>query len=132
MNARMTTYTVGLCVGFVLLLDARMSVASDQEQIYESLADVKIGKVFFTPEKRQDIDRRRANPTTAGSRESPAKPVRKADAAGYIISSNGQVRVYSNGDFIPAKSADPVEIPGRVEVLRSGVTDASEANDASD
>jgi len=109
---------------------SRSSFASEEEQVYESLADVRIGKVFYSPEKRLAIDRSRGSSAAAGRPRVGVK--RNSDAAGYIIRSDGRTRVYANGDFVLKESTATVKFPRPVEVIRSTVADDAEAGNATD
>lgn len=132
MKVRLITLIPVLGVLMWSLFAPQVLVASEDEGIYESLADVSIGKVFFSPDKRQAIDRNRGNTSTAVNSGPSTKRKQNKDAAGYIVSSNGRAQVYSNGDFVLTKDATSVEFPGQVKVTRSEVADDSEAGNAND
>lgn len=122
-------------VALAALSSADLAVA-DEEHFYESLPDVSIGKVFFTPVQRAQLDRRRGSApvvanrgtaTPAGSRETV-----KNDAAGFIVSSNGTSKVYTNGDFVKAREIAGVKFPGSVRIVRSQESDEVETSDEGD
>lgn len=127
--------SIAYLVAVIALSVAPTSVA-DEERFYESLPDVSIGKVFFSPDQRAQLDRRRgaapaaANPgttTTPGNRE----PVNK-DAAGFIVSSSGQSKIYTNGDFVKARQTAGVKFPGSVKIVRSEKSGEAEGSDEGD
>lgn len=119
-----------LTAATLMLLASQVLFASEEEQVYESLADVSIGKVFYSPEKRQAIDRSRGSSAAASSTRGGVK--RSSDAAGYIVRSDGRTRVYADGDFVLKASTASVEFPRQVAVIRSTVADDAEAGNASD
>jgi hypothetical protein len=132
MNVTLIKFAPVFGIVMLSLFAPQVSVASEDDGIYESLADVNIGKVFFSPDKRQAIDRNRGNTSAAGNSGRAAKRKQNKDAAGYIVSSDGRARIYSNGDFILSKDATSVEFPGQVKVTRSDVADDAEAGNAND
>ncbi len=132
MKKRLSKVAAVFSVVMLSLFAPQGSIASDDEGIYESLADVSIGKVFFSPDKRQAIDRNRGSSGTASNAGASGKRKQNKDAAGYIVSSNGRAKVYSNGDFVVMKNATSVEFPGQVKVTRSEVADDAEAGNEND
>ncbi len=98
------------------------AIGEEQAQVYESLADVKIGRIFLSPEQRSRLDQRRGKAPVASAARVPVARGRVSrsspDAAGYILRSGGPTRVWSNGNFVPADDASGVTFPGDVEVLR--------------
>ncbi|HNP63465.1 MAG TPA: hypothetical protein PKH39_05975 [Woeseiaceae bacterium] len=123
----------------VLLIVFVLSTASTSiadEGFYESLPEVTIGKVFFSPQQRAELDQRRGGGPVATSKGGLAKKrsQRKAndDAAGFIISSKGSSKVYSNGDFVSVHRGVDVKFPGSVKVLRSDDPNEGKARGESD
>lgn len=122
-------------VAIAALSGAALAVA-DEEHFYESLPDVSIGKVFFTPVQRAQLDRRRGSAPVLANRGTAA-PARnqeavKNDAAGFIISSNGTSKIYTNGDFVKAREIAGVKFPGSVTIVRSQESDEVESSDEDD
>lgn len=105
---------------------------ADETSVYESLSDVPIGRVFFSPQQRVHLDKKRGA-TVRGKKvstsTSAASP--KNDAAGFIISASGLKQVYSNGDFVKTARSTAVAFPGDVRVVRQPEVD-EEASDDSD
>lgn len=116
----------------VLISMLPQTAKADDAPVYESLSDVPIGRVFFTPQQRIQLDKNRGvakhaqpNSTRTGVAAT------KSDAAGFIISGSGVRKVYSNGDFIETASSAAVAFPGDVRVVRQPQVD-EEASDDSD
>lgn len=108
---------LGICCG----LAASSFVAAEESPVYESLANVEIGRIFLSPAQRSSLDKRRGSAPPAVSRD--AKGTRAAaksspDAAGYILRSGGPSRVWSSGGFVPADDVSGVAFPGDVKVVR--------------
>ena len=126
---------IAVAVLVVVLLATGQSNADD-EQFYESLPDVSIGKVFFSPQQREQLDQRRGSAplavsrgaTTAGGSRRPSND----DAAGFIVSSKGTSKVYANGDFVDVRKRVTVNFPGSVKIVRSQDADEAEASDEAD
>ena len=108
---------LGICCG----LAASPFAAAEESPVYESLANVEIGRIFLSPAQRSSLDKRRGNAPPVVSRNT--KGTRAAarqfpDAAGYILSSGGPSRVWSDGGFVPADDVSDVAFPGDVKVVR--------------
>ena len=114
-----------LITGFTLWSAA----SADDVVVYESLPDVTIGRVFFSPEQRQRLDQRRHRKTTTKDRRNlaPAGRTRVNVAAGYILSSSGKLRIYANGDFVAGKRQEPMHFPGDVSISRQDSGSEEEA-----
>ncbi len=111
------------------------TVAEEQAEVYESLAEVKVGRVFLSPSQRSSLDDRRGKAPVATLAEKPsgnARVSKSPDAAGYILRSGGPTKVWSNGNFVPADDASAVTFPGDVEVLRNSVPEQESNPGASD
>lgn len=119
--------TVVLCMG-LLFSDA----LADDADVYESLPEVTIGKVFFTTEQRRRLDGlRRRTPSTGQGRASREESRSKA-AAGYILRGGGQRKVYAEGDFVAEEVSKEVKFPGDVKVVKVTDVDKTESKDESD
>lgn len=109
------------CITLCVLVQCATAVG-DEIKVYESLTDVEIGRIFLTPEQRASLDNRRGEvPAMAPQEGSDSKAPRKkhsADAAGYIVSSSGKSRVWSNGDFVVADEVSEMIFPGDVQIVR--------------
>lgn len=111
------------------------SQADEEKSIYESLPDVTIGRVFFSPEQRARLDKQRQGIFVSAATRSNKKSGRKKSsdkAAGYISSGNGLTRVYANGDFVKSSDSKPLVFPGTVKVVRGADAEDVEASDEDD
>ncbi len=110
----------GALLMVVLLSTASSSIAD--EGFYESLPEVTIGKVFYSPQQRAELDQRRSSGPVATSKSPGATKSARGkaadDAAGFIISSKGSSKVYANGDFVSVQPGVDVKFPGSVKILR--------------
>ena len=99
-----STRTTFVVVSIAAVLLSASNTLADGEGFYESLPNVSIGKVFFSPQQRARLDQRRGNTAAAASDSAaPSGGARKkgtGDAAGFIVSSTGRSKVYANGDFV--------------------------------
>lgn len=116
-----------------VLLFAFDVAAADDDSFYESLPDVTIGKIFFSPQQRLNLDQRRGSGTRTGASVPSTRASRAVkdtgDAAGFIISSKGGAKIYANGDFVSARTGDAVVFPNTVKVVRSDENHESGAGD---
>ncbi len=105
-----------LCCGLPLTGAA----LAEETAVYESLDDVEVGRVFLSPQQRERLDQRRGKPEVRATNPGRTAAVSKKwpDAAGYIVSSSGESRVWSNGDFVAAEKVSDVRFPGDVRVRR--------------
>ena len=102
-------------------------VFADETGVYESLADVEVGRVFLSPDQRAHLDERRGKaPVPVAATSAGTSPVKKkpGNTAGYIVSSSGISRVWSNGDFVAAEEVSKVRFPGDIRITRKNVSDA--------
>jgi len=100
------------------------SAFADDSSVYESLPDVKIGRVFFSAAERQRLDQHRHRKTTTDGRRQSNLAGRKPgnrDAAGYILSSSGKSQIYVNGDFVAGTVPKTMSFPGDVGIKRQAV-----------
>lgn len=131
MNGKATKLV--LYMVFVLL--PAVAVAEEQAEVYESLADVNIGRIFLSPVQRSSLDERRGKApavAAAPTQTATSRVNRSPDAAGYILRSGGPTKVWSNGNFVPADDASDVSFPGDVEVLRKAGPEQQSNRGASD
>lgn len=109
------------------------SAVAEEAPIYESLADVSIGRVFFTASQRANLDRLRGTSgvqvSNSGKPRSTNKKPGNPDAAGFIVSKSGKARVYRNGDFVEVSSEPNVKFPDDVTVTRKPSAEESVADD---
>ena len=125
----MSRAVAGACIAMLLCAPAGAG-AADEIEVYESLADVHIGRVFLSPAQRAALDERRGKPSppvAGGSSTSRSKPVDSPDAAGYIISSTGSMKVWSRGNFVVSDVPEDMRFPGDVNVRR--VSENSDRDD---
>lgn len=104
----------------VLIVTCPRATAADQVT-YESLSDVSIGRVFFSPKQREFLDSRRQGRAIGGAQRTVHPSTHRKpseDSAGFIVNSLGESRIYSNGDFVIAAGENAVDFPGDVSVAR--------------
>lgn len=114
------------CFLLLLLLAFSAAAIADDAAVYETFSGVQIGRVFLSPGDRERLDARRLHPPaehTAGEPEAEGgtKQPRSLAAAGYIISSSGQARVWRDGDFVesPQRAPQRITFPGDIRVTRT-------------
>jgi len=95
--------------------------------VYESAADIEIGRVFLTRAERLRLDQLRRLQPAAASDESTASRVagpsdtdRPRRPAGYFYSSTGQRRAWAGDDFVVSgRSRSSTQVfPGDVVIVR--------------
>jgi len=124
-GSRLKTYIVAV-FAVIGLISCVPSVAGEIA-IYESLADVTIGRVFLSPRQRAHLDSRPVESPKPVREPAPAEPVeRKKNSAGYIISSSGESSVWSRQGFVTKKDASAVAFPGDVKVIRKEIAESSD------
>lgn len=135
MSSRCVTVLVWIFVGLLFSFSIS-TVVADEQKVYESLEQITIGKVFFSPQQRAHLDEQRAPvPVFANTGSSGAKRRHKKareNAAGYISRSDGSSKVYANGEFVTSSNSDTVIFPGAVKVARGQDTDSTKASDEED
>jgi len=123
------------------------SAQAGEPGIYESMADIDIGRVFLTPLQRDQLDVQRLRTESglpslaaAGAKKPPDRDSKTA--AGYITSSRGTYHEWSGNDFVVSQRPLPETriFPGDVDVQRHASTlldggavereDAEEENDS--
>ena len=108
--------------------------AAQEDGVYESLGHIPIGRIFLSPAERARLDEIR-DKRPARSAPTGRMPVRayNKDAAGFIVSDSGIIRVWKDGDFVTTASPGDVRFPGRVHVASQtkppGSDDAAEADE---
>lgn len=106
-----------------LLVAIACTAGAEPADIYESVDDIAIGRVFLTQAERRKLDERRTGPDHATTaKRNPAVTTRDeaARAAGYIINSRGSRKAWSGDDFVDASQVDTgtMRFPGDVPVVR--------------
>lgn len=104
-----------------VIVACALATSALADDIYESLADVRIGRVFLSPEQRVRLDDRRGEPPPVSVGDAPANissTKRDTEAAGFIMSSSGRSRVWLNGDFVATDEVPEVRFPGEVKIIR--------------
>jgi hypothetical protein len=106
------------------------AAVADDATVYESLSDVPIGRVFFSPTQRIRLDKNRGvtQRSQTSSKATGAKRPKK-DAAGFIISKSGLKQVYADGDFVETTRSTAVRFPGDVTVVRQPQVDEDSSDD---
>jgi len=104
--------------------------------VYESLDDVHIGSVFFSPEDREQLDKKRDRKSVRNSHDltKGAASVRRYDsaAAGYIVGRSGHEKIYYRGDFVAVAVPSDRTFPGDVEIVKSTAAVPSLTPDSGD
>ena len=112
-------------------------MADDADDLYESLEDVSLGRVFMTRADRLALDARRSVSMFDAVAEERADietdgkttvDVPRRRAAGYIASGDGSALVWINGGFrrVELTQAERLKFPGTVRI-RSTVTQSDNA-----
>ena len=100
-------------VPIILSLVVCPALADDTVEIYESLDDVQLGRIFMSPDDRARLDARRAVSRSApriaqqadDTNTEPTVTVPRKPAAGYIKSGSRKPLVWTNGEFQRAESS---------------------------
>lgn len=112
-----------------------MPLAADELQVYESIDEIEIGRVFLKPAERTALDRRRELPAQAPSSVSrsatAAPPARRAEnrPAGYIESSDGTRRHWRSGDFVADGRSAQMRFPGDIRIERQEPPESQDESD---
>ncbi len=123
---------VKLCAGCFLFFASGEARSGDTD-IYESLPEVTIGRVFFSQQQRERLDQRRtATPLASGTVPRQVHKKNGENAAGYIVSSSGVSKVYIDGEFVTTSNSAAVTFPGAVKIARGEHSDEAEADDEAD
>jgi len=131
---RCTKNTIGVLVVACGLVATGVA-AEEESKVYESLDDVAVGRIFLSPAQRSSLDARRGKESPVATANLPAATSmarHSPDAAGYILRSGGPSRVWSNGNFVPARDVSGVTFPGDVEVIRNSERELETNPGASD
>ncbi len=115
----------------ILLFGAGQAATAEESPVYESLSGLSIGRVFYSQAERELLDQRRHLPAPSGQaalkgKGTPRKQrIDRDDAAGFIKSSSGRSRIWTNGRFVPTNQSpeEAVSFPGEVEVERHDAAD---------
>ncbi|MEM7432247.1 MAG: hypothetical protein AAF351_10010 [Pseudomonadota bacterium] len=115
-----------------LLLAVQPLASADDRAVYESHADVALGRVFLSPADRAYLDANRhlkpSTDSTVATTVADAPTTEQRPAGGYIKGPNGRSRVWQDSDFVTtAADTEALAIPGRVNIVRH-----VEADDADD
>ena len=112
----------------LLLMPCAPAVA-DEFEVYESLADISIGRVFLSPLERARLDNGGPPPMVVHE-EQPVAPVvkKRRRPAGYFISSSGAAGIWSSRGFVAKGDVDETRFPGDVTIRRTREA-APESND---
>lgn len=117
----------------LLLMCCVSTVVADDEAVYESIADIAIGRVFMSPQQRQQLDVRRLHPDRYAGAGTPREAGQqetkhRSPPAGYISSSSGGSRYWNNGDFVAGNSRNSTSMsfPGDVAIVRHAAPEAAE------
>lgn len=98
-----------------------LPVAASDLDVYESIDEIAIGRVFLTPAQRAALDRGRNLPAARGGEEreeaSPA-PRSVERPAGYIENSSGERRNWQRGDFVVNDDSSVARFPGDIQIRR--------------
>lgn len=128
--------TLRSAVLVALCLLSGSPAAADQDTVYESLAEVPVGRVFLSRAQRSMLDDGRAGEPLV--QQAPTRPIvqappskKKRRPAGYIVSSTGESRVWSARGFVTTRTEPGMRFPGDVSVTRSE-TDTAEDQAAVD
>lgn len=132
-----------LLVPMLTLFDVATADDGDtlvKQPLYESIADLKIGRVFLDPPVRRLLDQQRASPVVAGISESvseapaetsPAEPT----SAGYIIRGSGDALRWRDGDFVRdsgLNASSVISFPGDISITRHSGKQPPSARPADD
>ena len=95
------------------------AAVADESDVYESLADVYIGRVFLSPQDRARLDA--GVPAAVSAKETTPAPVvkRRRPPAGYFVSSSGAAGIWARHGFVAEDDVDDVVFPGAVEIVRT-------------
>lgn len=133
------TKNVYLAFSALLLLVTTVRAWADESDVYESVAEIDIGRVFLTPSERDRLDLQRLRPEVDSSlplaKSDDARPVRRRKKpAGYILSSRGSRQEWSGNEFVEFSNAAPrpSEFPGDVKVKRHHLPVAENETDGSE
>lgn len=107
-----------------LCLLAAWPAAGEEIVVYESLSEIAIGRVFLSHRERSMLDEGRGSdplvqPVPTKRVVAERQRTSKREPAGYIVSSTGESRVWSDGGFVSKQPAARMRFPGDVVVKRS-------------
>lgn len=122
---------------FTIMLIAPAAVAADD--LYESLDNVRLGRLFLSPAERQTLEARRGDAAyyegvnNDGSESGPAAVVEspRRPAAGYIVAGTGRPLVWVDGAFrrADASTVARLKFPGVVQIEKSHTAELATGTD---
>ena len=130
---------VGSIAMIVAALLAATSAGAESGELYESLDNVRLGRLFMSPAERDRLDPGRGQIYTDESEASPGEEAAEAGpnappprpAAGIILAKGGRPLVWENGAFRRASAdIDDVEFPGARNIrIERGPSEAESSED---
>ena len=104
----------------IVVLTLSFAAVADDEQVYESLSDVTIDRVFFTTAERVRLDALRKSKSTAilTARTNRSERSSSTNAAGFFVDEQGNVRVYHNGEFVVASQTTEIDFKDAIKLIR--------------
>lgn len=121
------------CPTLLLSMLACIPAIADEVEIYESIDDIWIGRVFLTPRQRRSLDVERSQPQPSvlqsdASNTANAVSQPSTSPAGYIISSRGTQRRWTGEEFTTTSrdSLASMSFPGDVRIIRHRSNDNDE------
>ena len=121
MNKRCGKTLVYVAAAHLAVAAFAVPAQAEEEPAYESLSEVTIGRLFYSPQQRALLDRRRQGRASSSRRLPAAMPENRPgrnDAAGYIVSSSGERKIYANGEFVAGQGNKAVKFPGDIKIVR--------------
>ena len=130
MRSLMNNYGV---LAIALYASIPETTLAGEDALYENLADVAIGDVFFSVDERERLDRQR-RPKGGAIQRAPRAGVHqkiKDKGRGVFARSGGQSRVYENGDFVVSDSGADISFPDDIVVTRTRSSKTDDSEDSS-
>lgn len=107
---------------------------AEQSDVYESIDEIAIGRVFLTSAQRNWLDLHRHDvPVDSGVTPTEAVVPKVAEPAvspaGYIIKSDGTQQRWSDGDFVSSNRMKLAEMkfPGDIKIIRHTTDNEAES-----
>lgn len=120
----------------VALVFSTSTVTAEESRVYESMTNVKIGRVFISQAEREGLDARRHLPpqnddTLASTETEATSQVKPRPSAGYFKSSKGPSRVWKDGDFVSSDVNEnrKISFPGDVKITRHSEAKQGDGDD---
>lgn len=127
-SSRFSAVAAVSAIILALSIASARAVADDQAG-YESLSDVTIGHVFFSPKQRLSLDRRRQGRPDRAPPNARRKTRLSDDSAGFIVNSAGKTKIYTNGDFVASAATISMDFPGDVAIARRKTSTQADDSD---